>query len=76
VLCKELNLDHTTIEPLNVIRAQPPPTDEPFLQPYAPDAIDGFGDMLAVGLSKRAGTERFSSQEVLKSLPELGALLH
>ncbi|KAF4550963.1 Not1-like protein [Elsinoe fawcettii] len=68
VLCKELELDHKKQEPADVIRTLPLATDETFLQPYAPDSMDGFNDMLS--LSKRSN-ERLSAAEVMKSLPDL-----
>ncbi|GAM88039.1 hypothetical protein ANO11243_060680 [Dothideomycetidae sp. 11243] len=72
VLCKELGLDHKILEPLDIIRSLPMTTEESFLQPYAPESMDGFSDML--GLSKRAN-ERLSAQEIMKSLPDLATLL-
>ncbi|KAG8626601.1 hypothetical protein KVT40_005546 [Elsinoe batatas] len=68
VLCKELNLDHKKEEPADVIRTLPMTTDDTFLQPYAPESMDGFGEMLS--LSKRSN-ERLSAAEVMKSLPDL-----
>ncbi|KAF2153729.1 Not1-domain-containing protein [Myriangium duriaei CBS 260.36] len=72
VLCKEMGLDHKNLEPLDIIRSLPMAAEESFLQPYAPETMDGFGDML--GLSKRSN-ERLSAQEVMKSLPDLSTLL-
>lgn len=72
VVCKELGLDHKTLEPADIIRSIPLAAEESFLQPYAPESMDGFGDML--GLSKRSN-ERLSAQEVMKSLPDLSTLL-
>ena len=71
VLCKDLNLDHKELEPLEIVRALPLGAEETLMQQYAPET-DGFGDMLS--LSKR-GTERFSAQDVMKSLPDLANLL-
>ncbi|PNS20786.1 hypothetical protein CAC42_2717 [Sphaceloma murrayae] len=72
VLCKELGLDHKNQEPADIIRSLPMTADESFLQPYAPESMDGFSDML--GLSKRAN-ERLSAAEVMKSLPDLTTIL-
>lgn len=76
VLCKELDLDHKTIEPATVIRSLPSLHEIEYAQSYAPEGIDGFGDMHLMGLSKRGPNERFLPQDVLKSLPDLGQLLH
>lgn len=76
VLCKDLGLDHKTLEPATIIRALPLHHENDLLQQYQTDAMDGFGDMHLMSLSKRAPSERFSSQDVLKSLPDLGAMLN
>ena len=73
VLCKELDLDHKVLEPLDIIRSLPHGADESFMQPYPSETVDGFGDML--GLTKRAN-ERFSTQEVMKTLPDLNTALN
>ncbi|PSK55995.1 hypothetical protein B9Z65_4873 [Elsinoe australis] len=72
VLCKELGLDHKNQEPADIIRSLPMAAEDTFLQPYAPESMDGFSDML--GLSKRAN-ERLSAAEVMKSLPDLTTIL-
>lgn len=72
VLCKELDLDHKTIEPLEIIRAIPMTPDETGVQQYQSEAVDGFSDML--GLSKRAN-ERISAAEIMETLPDLGNVL-
>jgi len=75
VLCKELSLDVSKIEPLEVIRARPlmpPPTDTQF---FADGGPDGFGDMHLMGLSKRPASERFSPEAVIQALPDLGNML-
>lgn len=76
VLCKDLGLDHKQLEPLSIFREIPLHTENELLQQYPTDTMDGFGDMHLISLSKRAPNERFSSQDVLKSLPDLGAMLH
>jgi len=76
VLCKDLGLDHKQLEPLSIFRDLPLQSETELLQQYSSDAMDGFGDMHLISLSKRAPNERFSSQDVLKSLPDLGAMLH
>jgi CCR4-NOT transcription complex subunit 1 len=76
VLCKDLGLDHKTVEAASIIRTLPLHLEGELLQQYPTDTMDGFGDMHLMSLSKRAPSERFSSQDVLKSLPDLGAMLN
>lgn len=76
VLCKDLGLDHKALEPASIIRTLPLHHESELIQQYQTDAMDGFGDMHLMSLSKRAPSERFSSQDVLKSLPDLGAMLN
>jgi CCR4-NOT transcription complex subunit 1 len=76
VLCKDLGLDHKVVEPASIIRTLPLHLEGELLQQYPTDTMDGFGDMHLMSLSKRAPSERFSSQDVLKSLPDLGAMLN
>ncbi|KAG9546514.1 Not1-domain-containing protein, partial [Aureobasidium melanogenum] len=76
VLCKDLGLDHKEVEPASIIRTLPLHLEGELLQQYPTDTMDGFGDMHLMSLSKRAPSERFSSQDVLKSLPDLGAMLN
>ncbi|KAL1311432.1 hypothetical protein AAFC00_001593 [Neodothiora populina] len=77
VMLKELNLDVKTTEALNIFRTLDLHREEEILQQqYAADGLEGFGDMHLISLSKRAPNERFSSQDVLKSLPDLAEVLH
>lgn len=77
VMLKDLDLDVSEVEALNIFRTLDLHREEEILQQqYAADGMDGFGDMHLISLSKRAPNERFSSQDVLKSLPDLGAMLH
>ncbi|KAK4547743.1 hypothetical protein LTR36_000701 [Oleoguttula mirabilis] len=77
VLCKDLDLDIKTIEPLEAIRARPLMPENNLLQQYVPDGgPDGFSDMHLMGLSKRAPNERFSPESVIQALPDLADLLH
>jgi len=68
VLCKELDVDPKTLQPLGLIRALPAPGDEQDVQGFANESIDGYGEIL--GLPSRAN-ERLSTQEIMDSLPEL-----
>ena len=76
VLCKDLNLDIKSIEPLEVIRVRPlTPEMNNMLQPYVSDGPDGFADAHLMSLSKRAPSERFSPEAVIQALPDLGNML-
>lgn len=72
VLCKELGIDHKSVEPAEVIRAIPTAAEESYLQQYPNESVDGFGDML--GLTKRAN-DRISAAEIMETLPDLSDLL-
>ncbi|KAI6918587.1 Not1-domain-containing protein, partial [Hortaea werneckii] len=76
VLCKDLNLDIKSIEPLEIIRMRPTtPEMHSMLQSYVPDGADGFGDAHLMSLSKRAPSERFSPEAVIQALPDLAQVL-
>lgn len=76
VLCKDLNMDIKTIEPLEVIRVRPTtPEIHNMLQPYVSDGPEGFSDAHLMSLSKRAPSERFSPEAVIQALPDLGNML-
>ncbi|WPG99271.1 general negative regulator of transcription subunit 1 [Acrodontium crateriforme] len=75
VLCKDLNMDVKTIEPLDIIRSRPHLHENNMMQQYAPEGPEGFGDMHLIGLSKRAPNERFSPAAVIEALPDLGSML-
>lgn len=77
VMLKDLNLDIKEIEALNIFRTLNMHREEEILQQqYAADGMEGFGDMHLISLSKRPQNERFSSQDVLKSLPDLAEMLN
>ncbi|KAK5131089.1 hypothetical protein LTR08_001307 [Meristemomyces frigidus] len=76
VLCKDLELDIKTINPLDAIRARPLMPENNMLQQYVPEGgPDGFSDMHLIGLSKRAPNERFSPESVVQALPDLRNML-
>ncbi|KAK5117970.1 hypothetical protein LTR62_004014 [Meristemomyces frigidus] len=76
VLCKDLGMDIKTIEPLEIVRAGRPMSENNLLTPYVGDGgQDGFGDMHIMGLSKRAPNERFSPEAVIQALPDLRNML-
>jgi CCR4-NOT transcription complex subunit 1 len=70
ILCKELGLDHSEIEPTDSIRARPQ-VDEDFLNPMITDGLEAFGDLSIMGLNRsRGSSERFSSAAITAALPD------
>ena len=75
VLCKDLGLDHNTIEPSTAIRDRPQLEAELIAQ-HLPDRLDGFDELALSGLSRQGPrNERFSPEAIVSSLPDLGPLL-
>ena len=76
VLCKDLDLDHTSIEPTTSLRERPHP-DEDLAQTTLPEGLDGFDDLSITAGLGRPGTrhERFSPGAITSSLPDIGSLL-
>ena len=74
VLCKDLHLDHKSIEPSNGIRDRPH-LDDDISGPTLPDGLDGFDDMSLGVLNRGVRNERFSPAAIASSLPDLEPLL-
>jgi CCR4-NOT transcription complex subunit 1 len=74
VLCKELKLDHKSIEPSSEIMSRAPPIEEP-TEPMAPEMMDRFDNLSLNGMGGGLGSGRFSPQEITSSIPDLGPLL-
>ncbi|KAK4994590.1 CCR4-NOT core subunit cdc39 [Elasticomyces elasticus] len=75
VLCKELNLDHNTLEPGDILRSRPMVVENDYLQTALPDGMEGFGDLSLMTLSRRTPNERFSLATITAQLPDLGTVL-
>ena len=74
VLCKELKLDHKTLEPSNELSCRVPAVEEA-TEPMAPDMMDRFDNLSLNGLGGGTANGRFSPQEIASSIPDLGPLL-
>ena len=74
VLCKGLSLDHKSIEPSTDIQARLPPVDESS-EPPALDVVDRFDTLSLNGMVGGVSSGRFSPEEIISSLPDLGPLL-
>lgn len=74
VLCGELDLDHKAIEPSNDLNNRVPPMDESG-DVMAPELMDRFDNMSLNGIGGGVGSGRFSPQEIVSSIPDLGPLL-
>jgi CCR4-NOT transcription complex subunit 1 len=74
VLCKDLKLDHKTIEPSSELMTRAPPVEEP-TEPLPQDLIP-FENLELGGMDGSVvGGGRFSHQEITSSIPDLGPLL-
>lgn len=76
VLCKGLDIDHTTIEPSDNIRTRPQPEEE-YLGPLQPEGLEPFSDLAIMSLNRgaRGPSERFSSAAITATLPDLSGQL-
>jgi CCR4-NOT transcription complex subunit 1 len=74
VLCKGLNLDHTSIEPSTDIQTRLPPIDEP-TETSALEVVDRFDSLSLNGMGGGVSSGRFSPEEITSSIPDLGPLL-
>jgi CCR4-NOT transcription complex subunit 1 len=73
VLCKDLKLDHKTIEPSSELMTRAPPVEEP-TEPL-PQELMPFENLELGGLDGSVAGGRFSHQEITSSIPDLGPLL-
>ena len=75
VLCKDLSLDHRSIEPSTTLRERPR-RDEELSGAALPEGLDGFDELSLAGLIRPSGrNERFSPGAITASLPDIGTLL-
>ena len=73
VLCKDLKLDHKTIEPSSELMTRAPPVEEP-AEPL-PQELMPFENLEMGGMEGSGVGGRFSHQEITSSIPDLGPLL-
>ncbi|KAA8566952.1 hypothetical protein EYC84_010048 [Monilinia fructicola] len=74
VLCKGLSLDHKSIKPSTEFQSRIPPVEEATEPMAVPDGLDRFENLSVNGLGGIA-SGRFSPQEILATMPDLGPLL-
>lgn len=75
VLCKGLNLDHKSIKPSTEFQSRIPPVEEATEPMAVPDGLDRFENLSVNGLGGGIASGRFSPQEILATMPDLGPLL-
>jgi CCR4-NOT transcription complex subunit 1 len=77
VLCKDLSIDHNTLEASNCIRARPP-VEEEYIGQMPPDGLEPFGEVGGImSLSRTRGpSERFSSANITAALPDFTSQLN
>ncbi|KAI9644701.1 CCR4-NOT core subunit cdc39 [Ciborinia camelliae] len=75
VLCKGLSLDHKSIKPSTEFQSRIPPVEEATEPMAVPDGLDRFENLSVNGLGGGIASGRFSPQEILATMPDLGPLL-
>lgn len=77
VLCKDLGLDHKTVDPSTCIQDRPPQADDNLTNMSGmPEGLDvGFDDLSLGGLSRGVRNERLSPATIMSSLPRLEDVL-
>ncbi|KAK6594247.1 hypothetical protein QC760_010064 [Botrytis cinerea] len=75
VLCKGLSLDHKSIKPSTEFQSRIPPIEEATEPMAVPDGLDRFENLSVNGLGGGIASGRFSPQEILSTMPDLGPLL-
>lgn len=74
VLCKELQLDHKSIEPSDEILNRISRIEET-TEVMPPEMMDRFDNLSMNGMAGGVGGGRFSPHEITSSIPDLGPLL-
>lgn len=74
VLCKELELDHKTLEPSYEVLERAPLPEEA-TEVIAAEVMDRFDNLSMNGMGGGVASGRFSPQEITSSIPDLGPML-
>ncbi|KAI9893478.1 MAG: hypothetical protein M1814_006775 [Vezdaea aestivalis] len=75
VLCKTYGLDHTAVEAATTIRDRPLPDDD-LAEPAIQGAFEGGLNETAIGFPRSAArTERFNSESIIASMPDMSSQL-
>ncbi|KAJ5601469.1 CCR4-Not complex component N.t1.c1 C-terminal [Penicillium lagena] len=75
VLCKDLNLDHKTIEPSIVIRDRAAHGEEALSTTNIPEGLEAFEDMALTSINQSMRNERLSPAAIMSTLPSLDKIL-
>ncbi|CAI7658216.1 unnamed protein product [Penicillium pancosmium] len=75
VLCKDLDLDHKTIEPSNGIRDRTSHVEETLPTTNIPEGLEAFEDMGLSTLNQGIRNERLSPAAIMSTLPSLDKIL-
>ncbi|KAJ5386405.1 CCR4-Not complex component N.t1.c1 C-terminal [Penicillium cosmopolitanum] len=75
VLCKDLDLDHKTIEPSNGIRDRTSHVEETLSTTNIPEGLEAFEDMGLSTLNQGIRNERLSPAAIMSTLPSLDKIL-
>ncbi|KAJ5284141.1 hypothetical protein N7505_002121 [Penicillium chrysogenum] len=76
VLCKDLDLDHKTIEPAIVIRDRAAHVEEPLPTVNAPEGLtEPFEDLSLSAINPAVRSERLSPAAIMSTLPSLDKIL-
>lgn len=75
VLCKDLDLDHKTIEPSVIIRDRSAHIEDALSTANIPDGLEAFEDMTLTGINQGIRHERMSPAAIMSTLPSLDKIL-
>ncbi|KAI9368910.1 CCR4-Not complex component, Not1-domain-containing protein [Aspergillus egyptiacus] len=75
VLCKDLDLDHKTIEPSVVIRDRSANIEDALSTANIPEGLEAFEDMALTSISQGIRNERLSPAAIMSTLPSLDKIL-
>lgn len=76
VLCKDLDLDHKTVEPSRIIRDRSSQIEEPLpAVPNLPEGLEAFEDMGLTAINQGIRNERLSPAAIMSTLPNLEKIL-
>ncbi|KAH8695355.1 putative Ccr4-Not transcription complex subunit [Talaromyces proteolyticus] len=75
VLCKDLDLDHKTIEPASDIRNRSQQGEDVLSTANIPEGLEVFEDLSLASMNQGIRTERLSPAALLSSLPSLDKIL-
>ncbi|KAI9929149.1 hypothetical protein MW887_001553 [Aspergillus wentii] len=75
VLCKDLELDHKTIEPSVIIRDRSAHVEDVLSSANIPDGLEAFEDMALTSINQGIRNERLSPAAIMSTLPSLDKIL-